>query len=342
MYVSNESPVNVFFDNLQLVHTRGPLVEETHYYPFGLTMAGISSSALGKLGNKIKFQGQELQNKEFSDGSGLEMYEFKWRMHDPQIGRFGSIDPLADKYVYNSPYAFSENKVTGHVELEGLESIPFSMADLWRSLGISQSSDPIQFVKNVGKETLKPKTWVEATVAAGQIAVPVTLTTIMTGGVGDGAILTAETNALQKTLPEASPAINLSERAKEIHSVLDPRTQRMNTTAVASATTQEGDNVILVGSNERRLRTAQRQILKQSETAVEGEGHAEATILNHASANNMQVTAVAASRPICSNCATAIQNAGATAASPLKVSPIKIVSDATFVKPPIIITPRTQ
>lgn len=42
----------------------------------------------------------------------------------PDIGRFFNIDPLADKYVYNSPYAFSENKVVAHRELEGLEAEP--------------------------------------------------------------------------------------------------------------------------------------------------------------------------------------------------------------------------
>jgi hypothetical protein len=54
------------------------------------------------------------------------MYEFKYRFDDCQIGRFWSIDPLADKYVYNSPYAFSENHVTSHIELEGLEKFPIS------------------------------------------------------------------------------------------------------------------------------------------------------------------------------------------------------------------------
>jgi RHS repeat-associated protein len=88
-------------------------------------MAGISDKALkaNYAENKYRFQKQELQNKEFSDGSGLELYEFKYRMDDPQIGRFWSVDPLASKYEYNSPYAFSEDKVTGHIELEGLEAV---------------------------------------------------------------------------------------------------------------------------------------------------------------------------------------------------------------------------
>jgi hypothetical protein len=147
IWVSNETPGwDAFFDNLVVKQYAGPLLEETHYYPFGLTMAGISSKALKPFyaENKMKFQKQEFQNKEFSDGSGLEMYEFKYRFDDCQIGRFWSIDPLANKYVYNSTYAFSEDKVTSHVELEGLEAQ--SITDgAWRELqaGYQNLSDKI-------------------------------------------------------------------------------------------------------------------------------------------------------------------------------------------------------
>jgi hypothetical protein len=42
-------------------------------------------------------------------------------MSDPAIGRFWQIDPLAEDYVYNSTYAFQENKMGMGVELEGAE-----------------------------------------------------------------------------------------------------------------------------------------------------------------------------------------------------------------------------
>jgi RHS repeat-associated protein len=119
IYCSNESSIDVFFDNLQVTHTPGPLLEETHYYPFGLTMAGISSKAAGITPNKEK----TFQDQRFDDDLGLNWVQFKWRNHDPQIGRFIEIDPLSNDYVYNSTYAFSENQVTGHVELEGLEKV---------------------------------------------------------------------------------------------------------------------------------------------------------------------------------------------------------------------------
>ncbi|HET6224710.1 MAG TPA: RHS repeat-associated core domain-containing protein, partial [Bacteroidia bacterium] len=102
-------------------------------------MAGISSKALnfGSPFNKEKtFQGQR-----FDDELGLNWIQFKWRNHDPQIGRFIEIDPLSQKYVYNSTYAFSENKVTNDIELEGLESLSAFFATLLHSAGLSENTD---------------------------------------------------------------------------------------------------------------------------------------------------------------------------------------------------------
>jgi RHS repeat-associated protein len=65
------------------------------------------------------FQGQEDDSEIKGEGNSTN---YKYRMHDPRIGRFFAIDPLADKYPHNSPYAFSENKVIAWGELEGLEA----------------------------------------------------------------------------------------------------------------------------------------------------------------------------------------------------------------------------
>ena len=103
IYCSNESPVNVFFDNLQVVQTRGPILSEDSYYPFGLTMAGISSKAAGKMENRYKFNG----GTEFNNDFDISFYETQCRSYDPQIGRFLQIDELAEGAWEWTPYQFA-------------------------------------------------------------------------------------------------------------------------------------------------------------------------------------------------------------------------------------------
>jgi RHS repeat-associated protein len=122
IYISNESDELVYFDNLTLTHDKSSLMEETHYYPFGLVMAGISSKASGALQSKKKYNaGSELQNQEFSDGIGLEWYDVQARFYDPQIGRFNQIDPLPSDggQECQTPYQYSLNNPISYNDPDG-------------------------------------------------------------------------------------------------------------------------------------------------------------------------------------------------------------------------------
>ncbi|TXN36890.1 hypothetical protein FVB32_00975 [Flagellimonas hymeniacidonis] len=89
---------------------------EQNYYPLGLEHKGYNNISYGAENNLNTYQGQE-----FTEDLELNIHEWKFRISDPAIGRFWQIDPLADDYVYNSTFAFQENKLGMGVELEGAE-----------------------------------------------------------------------------------------------------------------------------------------------------------------------------------------------------------------------------
>lgn len=160
VYVSNETPnIDVFFDNLQVTHVHGPLLEETHYYPFGLTMAGISSKAVafGKPENKKGFNGNEIQNKEFSDLSGLEVYDFNARTYDPQTGRFIQIDPLVETSQESlTPYQFGWNDPVRYNDPSG--KFPFLIPlipIIGEALTAAGAAVAAYFVVDANKENIK-------------------------------------------------------------------------------------------------------------------------------------------------------------------------------------------
>jgi len=86
------------------------------YYPFGMLLPGRSDNSKEY---RYGFQGQEKDDKIKGEGNSVN---YKFRMHDPRVGRFFAVDPLTKKYPYLTPYQFSSNQPIHASELEGLES----------------------------------------------------------------------------------------------------------------------------------------------------------------------------------------------------------------------------
>jgi RHS repeat-associated protein len=65
------------------------------------------------------FQAQEHDDEVKGEGNSVN---YKYRMHDPRLGRFFAVDPLSKDFPWNSSYAFCENRLLDAVELEGKEA----------------------------------------------------------------------------------------------------------------------------------------------------------------------------------------------------------------------------
>jgi len=114
------------------------------YYPFLMKMEGPRSN--NAVGYRYQGQGQEEDN-EMTEG----MLSFEYRVHDPRIGRFLSVDPLSSKYPFNSPYAFAENSPIAFIDLEGLERYYAADGAYKGKVG---ESDEIRVLNNVDDWTV--------------------------------------------------------------------------------------------------------------------------------------------------------------------------------------------
>ncbi|MCD8177595.1 MAG: RHS repeat-associated core domain-containing protein [Tannerellaceae bacterium] len=99
-------------NNRIVADQNGTVVQKNHYYPFGVTFA--ESTADDK--QPYKYNGKELNNSH-----GLNLYDYHARQYEPAIGRFSSMDPLAEKYYSISPYAYVRNNPVNRIDPDGMD-----------------------------------------------------------------------------------------------------------------------------------------------------------------------------------------------------------------------------
>ena len=95
-------------------HYEADVQSYSEYYPYGMVLRSGTDGSSYRYG----FQGQEDDPELKGEGNSTN---YKYRMHDPRIGRFFAVDPLTSKYPEWTPYQFDGNMPTRYVELEGLE-----------------------------------------------------------------------------------------------------------------------------------------------------------------------------------------------------------------------------
>jgi RHS repeat-associated protein len=91
------------------------VLQENHYYPFGMLMEGIGTAAVTQ--NKYKYN-----EKELNDDLGLNLSDYGARWYDAAVGRWWNVDPLAEIYTRWNPYHYSKCNPIRFLDYNGMNS----------------------------------------------------------------------------------------------------------------------------------------------------------------------------------------------------------------------------
>ncbi len=119
-YTDNTGNVVMAFsdlDNNNVISPTTEVIQQSHYYAFGMRMEGIATPQIG-LENKYKFGYKEVQ-----DELGLNELDFGARFYDPAIARWGCIDPMADATPNLTPFHYCLNNPITVIDPDGMYAI---------------------------------------------------------------------------------------------------------------------------------------------------------------------------------------------------------------------------
>jgi len=100
-------------------HGQPELLQQTSYYPFGMTMQQQNFSSQNATENKYLYNSKELQDDQLA-GNTLDWYDYGARFYDATLGRWHVVDPLAEKYYSISTYAYVANNPMIFIDPDGM------------------------------------------------------------------------------------------------------------------------------------------------------------------------------------------------------------------------------
>jgi len=122
------------------------------YYPFGMNINPLTANKISKYKrNEFLYNG-----KMFQDELGLNWLDYGARFYDGVIGRWHSVDPLAEKYSTISPYLYAANNPLIFIDPDGKEIIiPTSLKGSQRRQIMRElkkiTNDKLSYDRNTGQ-----------------------------------------------------------------------------------------------------------------------------------------------------------------------------------------------
>ncbi|MGK0175559.1 MAG: RHS repeat-associated protein, partial [Ulvibacter sp.] len=111
------------------------IIQRNHYYSFGMRVDAPYFMLSGKPRADYLYNGKELDEE-----LGLNWLSFGFREYDPAIGRFPSVDPIADEFAHVSGFNYAENSPIANIDLWGLQAMAANASRRNRSSNFQQEN----------------------------------------------------------------------------------------------------------------------------------------------------------------------------------------------------------
>jgi|GEM_PF-1099828 len=117
--VVSDKRVSICDEYLGVERFKAEVLSAMDYYPFGMMMPDRQWYANSDSGNyRFAFNGKEIDREH---GGAGNVYDYGFRIYNPALGKFLSVDPLSPSYPWYTPYQFAGNKPVWAIDLDGLE-----------------------------------------------------------------------------------------------------------------------------------------------------------------------------------------------------------------------------